>query len=339
MLNINRMKNKVLKICLLSVLFALLTNNLSAQYTVVVTVSDIEEPVARKMEANASALLTELNQAFFDDRTPSLHKITGLKNDGKNSILAMWEMAQFRCIKTEIKERGFQTPFGYQVRNIPLFLKDMPEGESYKEIAINFDRFGAIEDIYFSLDMHNYLEVMKSEENEVTDLRYRQAILNFMENFRTAYNRKDIGLLTKVFSEDALIITGKVVKQNKSVENALSSYGFSQEKIEYQVQTKKDYIDKLNRIFRNNAKINVLFDDLEVVRHPKYDNFYGVRLLQGWNTTNYSDEGFLFLMIEFNDDDDMKINVRTWQPDKLNGELLSEEEKIKLSDFDIRGGK
>jgi len=262
-----------------------------------------------------------------------------MSENGKKSILAMWETTQFRCVQTEITERGFQTPFGFQVRNIPIFLKDMPDDEAYKEIAINFDKYGGIDDIYFTLDIHHYKAIMEGDYNEITDLRRRQAILNFVENFRTSYNRKDIDLLKKVFSDDALIITGKVIKQNMSVENVLGGYGFSQEKIEYQVQTKREYITKLSRIFNNNSKINVIFDDIEVVRHPQFDNFYGVELMQGWNTTNYSDEGFLFLLIEFKDDGTMQINVRTWQPDKLNGETLSEEERTKLSDFNIRGRK
>jgi hypothetical protein len=313
--------------------FALFAGNLPAQYATGLTVTDIEPSIAKKMEAGASALLTELNHAFFDNRTPSLKKVAGLSKNGQNSILSMWEMTPFRCIETEIIERGYKTASGWQVRNIPLFLKDMPEDEAYRSIAINFDKSGAIEDIYFALDIHDYNAVMESEGNEVSDLRRRQSILNFVENFRTAYNRKDIDLLAKVYSDDALIITGKVIKQTKSVENVLGNYGFSQDKIEYQVQTKKEYINKLRNIFKNNARINVLFENIEVVRHPKFDDIYGVRLKQGWNTSNYSDVGFLFLMIDFKDGENMTIHVRTWQPEKVNERQLQEDEIFKLGDF------
>ena len=329
------MKKNVLQIYLQCVVFILFSFTLSAQYATEVIVTDIEQSLSKKMGANASALLTELNKAFFNEEKPQLSKISGLKKEGQNSILKMWEMTSFRCIETEIIERCLKTPTGWQVRNIPLFMKDMPEDEAYKEIAINFDKTGVIEDIYFALDMHNYKEIMGSEENEVTDLRYRQAILNFVEIFRTAYNRRDIDLLAKVYSDDALIITGKVVRQTKSIENVLGNSRLSKEKIEYVVQTKKEYINKLRAIFKNNTRINIIFDNIELVRHPKYDDIYGVRLLQGWNTTNYSDVGFLFLMIDFQDGENMKIHVRTWQPEKLNGEPLSDEEKIKLGDFII----
>ena len=330
------MKNKLLKKCLLCAVFYLFANNLSAQYATELKITDIDPLVAKKMEINASALLTELNLAYFNEKVPQLTKINGMSKDGKSSILAMWEMTPFRCIETEIIERAYKTPNGWQVRNIPLFLKNMPEDEADKEVAINFDKSGAIEDIYFTLDMNNYKAIMNSEDNEVIDLRQRQTILNFVENFRTAYNRKDIDLIAKVYSDDALIITGKVIRQTKSVENVMKGYGVSKDKIEYQVQTKKEYINKLRSIFANNPKINVKFDDIEVVRHPKYPDIYGVKLLQGWNTTNYSDVGFLFLMIDFRDGVNMQIHVRTWQPDKLNGEPLSEDEIFKLGDFEIK---
>jgi len=329
-------KSKKVRICLLCAIFVLLASNISAQNAIKLTVTDVEPTLARKMETNASALLTELNTAFSENRLPSLNRIGGLSNDGRSSILAMWEMTPFRCTETEIKQSGLQTPNGWQIRNIPLFLKDMPEDETSKEIAINFDNTGVIDDIYFALDMHNYETIMKSEANEITDLTRRQAILNFVENFKTAYNRKDIDLLAKVYSDDALIITGKVVRQTKSTENLMKGYGIETEKIEYQVKTKKEYIAALRSVFANNPKINVIFKDIEVVQHPKYDEIYGVRLKQGWNTTYYSDIGWLFLMIDFRDGENMMIHVRTWQPEILNGKQISEDDIFKLGDFDVR---
>ena len=274
--------------------------------------------------------------AFFENRTPVLDKISGLSREGKSAILAMWETTPFRCIETEIIERGYSTPSGWQVRNVPLYLKEMSEDEAYKEIAINFDRQGNIDDIYFTLDMHQYQAIMNSVGNEVTDLRRRQAILNFIENFRTSYNRKDLDLLSKVYSDDALIITGRVVRQNRTTDNALANFGFSNERIEYQTQTKKEYINKLRGIFQNNARINIVFDHVEVSRHPKYDDIYGVTLKQGWNTSNYSDVGWLFLMIDFRDGENMMIHVRTWQPEQFNGKPLPEDDIFHLGAFNIR---
>ena len=308
------MKNKILIICFLCFVFALFKNNLFAQYATNLTVTDIEQSLGKKMKANASALLTELNRAYFNEKIPQLAEIQGISKGGKNNILSMWEMTPFRCIETEIIERCLKTPTGYQVRNIPMFLKDMSENEAEKEIAINFDKSGTIEGIYFTLDLNDYKAIMMSEDNDVIDPRCRTAILDFVEKFRTAYNSKDIDLLAKVYSDDVLIITGKVVKQINP----------------------KEYIDKLRSIFKNNSKINVEFDSIEVVQHPKFPDIYGLTIKQSWNTTNYSDKGYCFFLLDFTDSKNMQIQVRIWQPEKLNGKQLLEDEIFKLNDFDVR---
>jgi hypothetical protein len=307
-----------------------------AQYATQITITDVDKGASlqQKMERNASELLSEFNSAFSGNRIPALNKIKGLSKEGVNAILSMWELTPFRCIETELIERGYATPTGYQVRNIPLFLKDVPEEDAYKEIVINFDKTGSIYDIYFALDKHSYMEILNSEDNDVTDLRCRQVILDFVENFRTAYNRKDISFLEKVYSDDALIITGKVVKAVQSPD-LMAKNNFSQEKIEYQVKTKKQYLTSLRSVFQNNTRINIVFDDIEVSKHPRYDEIYGVTLRQGWNTTTYSDIGYVFLMIDFKDENNPKIHVRTWQPDKLNGRNLEHDEIFSLGDFEI----
>ena len=152
-----------------------------------------------------------------------------------------------------------------------------------------------------------YQKNMNSKGNECIDLRRRQTILNFVENVRIAYNRKDIDLIAKVYSDDALIGTRKVVKQNKKI---------NKEKIKYQIQTKKKYIKYLRSIFNKNIKINVIFDNIEVLYHSKYDDIYIVTLRQAWNTNKYSDIGFLFLVVDFKEDEKIIILESVLQPEK-----------------------
>lgn len=332
------MKNTILKI-LLGLSFQLaLVSAARAQYATALTVTDIQNKnVSKKIDLGVSALLTECNKAFVENRTPALGKISGLSADGKSAVLAMWEASPFRCIETEIIERGINGATGYQVRNIPISLKSLPE-DDVRDIVIHFDRSGSIHDIHFALEQHEIKKVL-GEGNDVTDLRRRQAILNFVENFRTAYNRKDIDLLAKVYSDDALIITGTVVRKltdkGGDIPTSLKNIGFSQDVIKYQIFTKEEYINKLRKVFKENLRINIVFDDIEVTQHPKFEDIYGVLLKQNWNTTNYSDIGYLFLMIDFKDGENMQIHVRTWQPDKLNDQPLSDDEIFGLSDFVI----
>jgi hypothetical protein len=75
----------------------------------------------------------------------------------------------------------------------------------------------------------------------------------------------------------------------------------------------------LKRCFKRNKYIDVSFEDIEVLKHPLSDKIYGVTLKQDWNSSTYSDTGYVFLMIDFTDEFEPCIQVRTWQPEKYNG--------------------
>jgi hypothetical protein len=82
--------------------------------------------------------------------------------------------------------------------------------------------------------------------------------------------------------------------------------------------------------------MNVKFDEIDIKRHNLYPTVYGVQLFQEWNTTRYSDAGFIMLVIDFSNEDNPLIHVRTWQPEKLNGRRLTEAEKFDLDQFNIK---
>ena len=94
-------------------------------------------------------------------------------------------------------------------------------------------------------------------------------------------------------------------------------------------QTKQEYLNNLEKVFKTTKYVNVKFEDIEVVQHPKFDDIYGVTLKQHWHTNRYHDEGYLFLMIDFRDADFPLIQVRTWQPYKNKyGEIVTSEKDI-----------
>ncbi len=43
---------------------------------------------------------------------------------------------------------------------------------------------------------------------------------------------------------------------------------------------------------------------------------YAIQIKQDYYSTNYGDEGYLFLMVDINDPLNPIIKVRTWQPEK-----------------------
>lgn len=288
------------------------------------------QSVKTKMETKMSALLTEINAAQASGRALNFANLN-LSSSVQMSLSMLWENSPFICTDEEIVERCLTTGTGYQVRNIPLMMKpraDRSFGESeYQEAVISFDRQGNIESFYLSISMNLYMNVIKNNK-EITDLRRRQLILDYVEQFRTSYNTKDIHFLEQVFSDDALIITGKVISQKKDNMKL-------PDKIVYKKQTKQEYLTNLRRVFANNSYIKVTFDDIKVMRHPVNPNFYGVTLHQGYTSSNYHDDGYLFLLWDFTDENQPQIHVRTWQPDQINGGRIPDDEIFSLNDFDI----
>lgn len=288
--------------------------------------------VKEKIERTLSRILTEVNTAQIEKRTLRFSNL-GISDRVESSLSLLWENTPFICADSEITEHCLTTKNGYQIRNIPLMMKpinstDISDDE-YQEAVADFDINGNMESFHVAISMNLYMNVIKSNL-ELTDLRRRQLILDYVEQFRTAYNLKDINFLNQVFSDDALIITGKVVKQ-KPMDNIQLP-----DKIVYTKQGKKEYISKLSQIFRNNKQIKVTFDEIQVMRHASNTNIYGVTLHQGYSADRYHDDGYIFILWDFTDESAPTIHVRTWQPDMFNGRKLDKDDIFGLSDFEIQ---
>lgn len=325
------MKTTVLKTAFAAFSFLLIVLPLRAQYATDFLLTDLDQPAQKEQaQHNISLLLTEFNMASAEGRAVRFDSIP-VAESVRTCIMRIWENTPFRTGDTEIIERCLHTyDNAYQVRNIPLFLKSEGE-EQYQEAVIGFDKTGTITDFHLALDNNLYVKVLKKGW-DVTDLRRRQIILDYVEQFRTAYNTKDMEFLEQIYSDDALIITGKVVRTAPSEMNNF----MSEDKVIYNKQSKRQYLTNLARVFRANKRINVVFDDIKVVGHPAKRGFYGVTLKQGYTSDIYSDSGYLFLLWDFTNPEAPQIHVRTWQPEMINSTTkLPEEEIFTCDDFDI----
>ncbi|MCQ2132006.1 MAG: nuclear transport factor 2 family protein [Bacteroidaceae bacterium] len=319
--------------------FSLFVSVMYAANTVKLTISDGIENAAikAKMENTVSAILTEANDAQEAGRQMHYSQL-GISQSVQGSLAALWENSPFVCLDDEIVEHCLTTGTGYQIRNIPLMLKptdpkDVDEAEDYQEAVVSFDKQGNLTSFYLSISMNLYMNVVR-DNKEITDLRRRQLILDYVEQFRTSYNQKDIDFLEAVFSDDALIITGKVIQRKTGDGIRLP------DKIEYKKQSKQQYLTNLRAAFNRGKKIHVTFDEIEVMRHGINPDIYGVTLHQGWTQVGYHDDGYVFLLWDFRDESHPQIHVRTWQPDAYNSDgkgtqRIPKDEIFSLSDFDI----
>lgn len=268
----------------------------------------------QKMEQQMSQLLTNLNKAAYNNADVNYAGID-IDNLASQTIGMTWNNVHFtteedfivdHCLT--IKSGGRVS--GYQVRNIGvnmLPINDTYGGPMRKELCIDFNSAGKIIDFNFTMDKTNYVNIMK-EGLRLKDEDRRMMIIGWCQQFEKAYCDKNIRFIEDVFSDDALIITGKLVTQR--VKNDV----MPQNGVVFEQKGKKEYIAGLKRVFANNQRLKVKFDDYRVVRHPAKPDYYGVTLKQDWHSDSYSDQGSVFLLWDFTDEDHPKIHVRTWEP-------------------------
>ena len=301
------------------------------------TVSDglSNQSLREKIEKNLSTLLTSFNDSYHDEADLDLSWVS-IVPDAKDALDMLWANMPFHCEEEEIVERILTTYSGYQVRNVPIELKADGGNNDYQELVIDMEKDGTVSRVNLALQSHLYRKVI-SDGSEVTDLRCRQMILDYVEQFRTAYNRKDIDFLDNVFSDDALIITGKVVRRKPGDRAAVLK---ETPDIVYTQQRKHEYIEKLRtKVFPSAKYIQVTFTDIKVSKHPSVDGYYGVMLRQGYKSSNYSDDGYLFMIWDFRDESHPQIHVRTWQPywlDDGKTQRLGEDKVFNINSFTIR---
>lgn len=311
--------------------FALLVACSMEIHAVSVTITDgiDNNAIKTKMENAITRILNEINAAQAAHRNLNC-SVMGVNDYVQRSLASLWDNSPFICTDDEIVEHCITTGNGYQVRNIPLLMK--PTGErpfnedDYQEAVISFDKLGNVVSFYFTISTNLYMDIIKSNLG-LTDLRRRELILYWVEQFRTAYNEKNINFLNQVFSEDALIITGNVITQKHPE-------GYMTQKVIYNKQKKEEYLMKLRNVFQRNSYIKVEFKEMDVLRAEKNHNKYGVTLFQEWTSGEYSDKGYLFLVWDFTDENAPQVKVRTWQPKEFNGKILSRDEVFTLDDVD-----
>ena len=330
---------------LFQAVFALLFVTLPAHAVdVTLTVDEhVDRPSAlAAAQSNLAAVLTEINRAQKAKESVSVKNLR-MDEFAKKSLARLWAVTPFYCDDEEVVERCWVFKNGtMMVSHIPLIIT--PEDENfglgtYQEAVVEFDAKGQLTDFRFALDAQTAESMERC--GTVVDKEKQMIILQYVERFRTAYNQKDLPTIEKMFSDDALIITGRVVMAKPQGDQG------AQFKVEYNKQNKQQYISNLRRAFLRNKWIDVKFTQIGengedggcagITQSTKDKTKYGVRLHQSWKSSNYSDEGYLFLLWEFPEDgSDPIIHVRTWQPEMVGGTKQKPDDNIStLGGFDL----
>ena len=186
---------------------------------------------------------------------------------------------------------------GIKCRSIPMSFSFAGNQRTFVEdVVFNINKEGLIDGLAFSLNQAAVDDIMNrtSWNNDV-----RKVLINFLEDYKTAYALKRYDYIKKIFSDDALIITGSVLKEKP---NPIGENGITIKKglIKYTHQTKQEYMKRLEHIFSGSEYINLCFADNEIRKSGVGGEVYGIQIHQDYFSNNYGDTGYLFLMVDLN---------------------------------------
>ncbi|MCB5254334.1 MAG: hypothetical protein LHW58_01700, partial [Candidatus Cloacimonetes bacterium] len=274
-----------MKKLLLIVLIALLCQVVMGRHATNVILSGIAEAQQKElMQDRLSELITEFNRAYSAKENISLDP-GHFHNSALKSLNEMWAGKSFICPETElILNLIKRTDGNWEVRNIPILYETKSDNVMDDEIVVIFDAEGVIQGVLIALEREKYIKIF-ADAYTVQDRRLREIILNFLENFRTAYNRKDITYIEQVFSDDALIIVGRVIMQNQKIPDRIDMPGLilsDGSQVEFVKLSKSQYIKNLRNLFTKNRFVKVEYSDFKIQQHHAKPYIYGVQLNQKW---------------------------------------------------------
>lgn len=194
-----------------------------------------------------------------------------------------------------------------QCRSIPMTFSFTKGKRVSENVILVYNSEGKVDAIQFALDERSARNIMGSNNiNEKSKL----FLIHFMENYQTAFAMQNWDYIESIFSDDAVIITGRRVYNSGTTGD--TNKLFPEEQYEYLKMTKGQYLNRL----RNSKKewINIKFGHTKVEQSSQ-QNMYGICLLQDYYSSNYGDHGYLFLLIDARDSENPIIRVRTWQPE------------------------
>ena len=186
-----------------------------------------------------------------------------------------------------------------------------------------------VEDLVFAFNPERLIDNIafglgKTAEDDILhkgvwEEKSRFAIMNFLENYKTAYALKRLDYIRSIFDDDAVIITGSIVSRANNKVNMENQAHISQDGnriIKMNRQTKDEYLKNLARCFEKNEFVNIRFSNNDVIKMGEGGESYAIQIQQDYYSSTYGDKGYLMLMVDINEPTKPLIKLRTWQPEK-----------------------
>jgi len=287
------------------------------------TLSDAS--LREKMEKRISSLLSEITKASKANQ-PLNFDFPYLTSSARMRLAQLWENMHFSCDDTQIVEKCLPAINGYVVRDILVTIHPADnsyDGPKSSELAICFDANGFITSVRMALESSVRQDVL-AKSHDTDDFHKRMEILWFIEELHSYYDEKDLKSLHNVFSKDALVIINNVVlRKNMDTDQTIVSPEILCRKFD-----NNDYMKRLTALFNNNKFIKVRFDEISVRKHPAKPGFYIVTLHQTISAGGKVENGYMYMLWEFRENQPPIIHFRTWLSEMENGHSQTLDEKF-----------
>lgn len=255
---------------------------------------------------------------------------SAIKTGNPKSAYALFTPEGYKMFKTFIEETGkvslvgskqnyeFVKANGYVVaRSCKVKIK-YSNGKTFMEnVVFRFNEYtGKIESLAYALTKKAEADIFNAASQWPDISRF--TILQFMEDYQTAYALKRDDYISQIYSDDAIIIYGTVLKKAEPTITDGKRLDLGNEKITYQMQNKKQFLARLKKLFRPENFIHLTFEDnktkvINAPRIPKATAF-GIQIKQIYYSPGYSDTGYLTLILDASQAQPI-IHVRMWQPE------------------------
>lgn len=275
-------------------------------------------PVNPIEETNGTATMTEAASPYLStmqtiEKAVANRQWATVKNcftaegwDMFQKLVAYGDAKLLRAPEVQFSEEGD----GVVCRSFPMSFTFKGNKRTFTEdVVFYLDKQAKVREVAFGLEKAAINDIMNRVQ---WSLEARQVMVHFMETYKTAYALKRWDYINTIFSNDALIITGSVVKSTGNKELGVANV----QHVKYTRQTKEEYMKNLRKCFDSNEYINIRFADNTVRRSATKPDVYGIQIKQDYFSSSYGDTGYLFLLIDFEKPETPLIHVRTWQPDK-----------------------
>ena len=181
-----------------------------------------------------------------------------------------------------------------------------------EDIVFSFNESGQIESLAFGLDHVATQDILTKQD---WPEQARVAIIEFLENYKTAFALERLDYIRTIFDDNAVIITGRIARTAPPA-NSENQVIYTENKYVIRTrQTKEQYLKNLERCFQSNEFVNIRFANNDIIRAGQGGELYGIQIKQDYYSTNYGDTGYLFLLVDMNEANAPLIKVRTWQPE------------------------